>query len=173
MDSRLNFPIPGDSSLFINVGRKHYDNHSDRMHRILLPEKYAANQPNRVPREYSVPPPHLVRHTSERIFENREQINEDVRKIFAKETSLREKIEDELDKMRRSMDRQKRSVILPAAKEKERVEEVKEKVVPSSSGKVERASSPKLGSLFSLTPAVSIKVESKTKSSGPHLLYNP
>lgn len=173
MDSRLNFPIPGDSSLFINVGRKHYANHSDRMLRIILPEKYATNQPNRIPRESSVPPPHLTRHTSERIFENREQINEDVRKIFAKETSLREKIEDELDKMRRSMDRQKRSVILPVVKEKERVEEVREKVAPLSSGKVETESSPKLSTLFSLTPAVSIKVESKAKPSGPRLLYNP
>lgn len=70
------------------------------------------------------------------------------------------------------MDRQKRSVILPATKEKERVEEVKEMFVPLSS-RVEAKSSPKLGTLFSLTPAVSIKVEAKTKPSGPRLLYNP
>lgn len=95
-----------------------------------------------------------------------------MRKIYAKETSLREKIEDELDKMRRSMDRQKKTVVLPAVKEKERMEEAREKVVPLSRGKAETESSPKLSTLFSLSPAVSIKVESKAKPS-PRLLYNP
>lgn len=70
------------------------------------------------------------------------------------------------------MDRQKRSIRLPAVKEKERVEEVKKNVVPLSS-KVEGESSPKISTLFSLTPAVSIRVESKAKQSGPRLLYNP
>lgn len=59
--SRLQFPIVGDTRFYSNSGRKHYENHSNRVLKIILPREYPLREPihSTLPRQNSLPPPHL------------------------------------------------------------------------------------------------------------------
>lgn len=80
------------------------------MLKIILPEKFAVEKPLIFKREASLPAPHLTRHVTEIPLENQKNYRQvaEVKKYFPKEASLRDKIEDELDKMKKTLEKQKK-----------------------------------------------------------------
>ncbi len=77
------------------------------MLKIILPEKFASEKPINLKKEIAYPPPHLIRHSSQREYDvnlNASKQPGAVQKMFARNLSLRDKIEDELDKMKKSME---------------------------------------------------------------------
>ena len=102
----MNFPQKGDAFLYENLGKKHYQNHSDKLLKIVLPRQYALQNPIAISKEKYYPP-HLERHLTELSSENpagrvRSYQSDNIK------SSIRGRVEDELDKMYNNFENQRR-----------------------------------------------------------------
>lgn len=102
---RLVFPAKGDSSIFTNVGRMHFQNNSQELLKIILPDKYAQDSPINMKRMKSLPPPHLQRNFNDFSHDyspqspNSAQIKTNDNSK-SKDNTVTIAIQDELDRMK-------------------------------------------------------------------------
>ena len=95
--SRLAFPEPGNSLFYHNSGRKHYENHSQKLLKLVLPSDYAYRNPLPANEPYLIP------------SSNPETSSYSSKKSLPKRAPLNFRLDDELDKMKEIIDKKKQS----------------------------------------------------------------